>query len=99
MPGRRGRSCAPARRSSRVGRFVLAIVASTWLFGATATRARAASALPARAASVLIVRPANTPPVMVETLVRLRGELISAGFETEIVDAGAAAAGAAGESR
>ena len=35
---------------------------------------------------------------MVETLVRLRGELISAGFETEIVDGGAAA-GAGGESR
>jgi len=52
----------------------------------------------ARAASVVIVRPANTPPVMVETLVRLRGELISAGFETEIVDGGAGA-GAAGESR
>ena len=35
---------------------------------------------------------------MIETLVRLRGELISAGFETEIVDGGATA-GAGGESR
>ena len=41
----------------------------------------------------MIVRPANSPPVMVETLVRLKGELISAGFETEIVD-GAARRGA-----
>ena len=75
---------------------MLAVIASTWLFGAT--RARAASAAPARAASVVIVRPANTPPVMVETLVRLRGELISAGFETEIVDGGVGTS-AAGESR
>jgi hypothetical protein len=51
----------------------------------------------ARAASVIIVRPANVPPVMVETLVRLKGELTSAGFDTEIVDG--AAPGSAGESR
>ena len=73
----------------RVGRLALALLASSWLFGATY----------ARAASVLIiVRPANTPPVMVETLVRLKGELISAGFETEIVDGGVAPS-AAGDSR
>jgi hypothetical protein len=36
---------------------------------------------------------------MVETLVRLRGELISAGFETEIVDGPAPAANAMGDSR
>ena len=88
-----------------MGRLALAVLlASTWLFGVTPARAdsvppaRAASVLPARAASVLIVRPENTPPVMVETLVRLKGELISAGFETEIVDGGAGAS-AAGESR
>jgi hypothetical protein len=51
----------------------------------------------ARAASVIIVRPTNVPPVMVETLVRLKGELTSAGFETEIVDG--AAAGSGGDSR
>jgi len=51
----------------------------------------------ARAASVMIVRPANSPPVMVETLVRLKGELTSAGFETEIVDG--AAADSPGDSR
>jgi len=51
----------------------------------------------AQAASVMIVRPANSPPVMVETLVRLKGELTSAGFETEIVDG--AAAGSPGDSR
>ena len=44
-----------------------------------------AAAGDARPASVLIVRPANSPPVMVETLVRLKGELTSAGFDTEIV--------------
>ena len=71
-----------------MGRFVLAAVASTCLFVAT----------PARAASVLIVRPANGPPVMIETLVRLKGELTSAGFETEIVD-GPSGAGATGDSR
>ena len=60
----------------RVGRLALAALALTWLLTATA----------ARAASVIIVRPANGPPVMVETLVRLKGELTSAGFETEIVE-------------
>jgi hypothetical protein len=54
--------------------------------------------LRAHAASVVIVRPANSPPVMVETLVRLKGELTSAGFETEIVD-GAEAGGPAGDTR
>jgi len=83
----RGRSCAPLK-TARVGRLGLAIIATIGLFAAT----------PARAASVIIVRPANSPPVMVETLVRLRGELISAGFETEIVDA-APAEGAPRESR
>ena len=88
MPGRRGRSCAPLKISS-VGRLGLAIIATIGLFAAT----------PARAASVIIVRPANSPPVMVETLVRLRGELISAGFETEIVDSTAPAESAPRESR
>jgi len=67
----------------------LAILASTWLFGAA----------PARAASVVIVPPANSPPVMLETLVRLKGELISAGFETEILEGADAAGSAAGDSR
>jgi hypothetical protein len=57
------------------------------------------AAAPARAASVIIVRPTNSPPVMVETLVRLKGELTSAGFETEIVDAAAEVGAAAGDSR
>jgi hypothetical protein len=56
-------------------------------------------ATPACAASVVIVRPANSPPVMVETLVRLRGELISAGFATEIVDGAPPAGGGAADSR
>jgi hypothetical protein len=66
-----------------VRRFVLATVASAWLLGVAPTPL--ASATPARA-NVIIVRPKNVPPVMVETLVRLKGELISAGFEVEIVD-------------
>ena len=68
----------------------LAVFASIWLL----------EAAPCLAASVLIVRPANSPPVMVETLVRLQGELTSAGFATEIVDAAAAGEGPDGhESR
>jgi len=71
-----------------VRRLALAtLVSLTLLFGAAR----------ARAASVMIVRPANSPPVMVETLVRLKGELTSAGFDTEIVDG--AAAGIAPDSR
>jgi len=73
----------------RVGRLALATIALIGLFAAK----------PARAASVMIVRPANSPPVMVETLVRLKGELTSAGFETEIVDAVAPPGSAAGDSR
>lgn len=60
-------------------RLALATLLATWVVGAAV----------ARAASVMIVRPANSPPVMVETLVRLKGELTSAGFETEIVDSAA----------
>ena len=41
---------------------------------------------PSHAATVAIVRPANPPPAMTETLVRLHGELTSVGFATEIVD-------------
>lgn len=41
---------------------------------------------PSHAATVAIVRPANTPPAMTETLVRLHGELTSVGFATEIID-------------
>jgi hypothetical protein len=69
-----------------VRRLALAVVVAIGLLGATA----------ARAASVIIVRPAGGPPAMVETLVRLQGELASAGFATEIVDAAAATDGAAG---
>ena len=71
-----------------MNRLALAAIVSIGLFAATA----------AHAASVIIVRPANSPPVMVETLVRLKGELTSAGFGTEIVD-GTAAGGAAPDSR
>jgi hypothetical protein len=69
-----------------VRRLALATLLSIGLFGAAS----------ARAASVIIVRPANVPPVMVETLVRLKGELTSAGFDTEIVDGAAAGDSRAG---
>jgi len=57
------------------------------------------AAASARAAGVIVVRPANSPPVMFETLVRLKGELISAGFDTEIVDGPAPVGTATGDSR
>lgn len=63
--------------------------ASILLVGATVVLA----AGPAEAASVVLVRPANSPPVMVETLLRLKGELTSAGFEASIVDGTASASG------
>jgi hypothetical protein len=44
------------------------------------------AAAPAHAVTVAIVRPVNPPPLMVETLVRIHGELTSVGFATEIVD-------------
>jgi hypothetical protein len=53
----------------------------------------------ARAATVIIVGPVNGPPVMVETMVRLKGELTSAGFETQIVNAPPVASTADGGSR
>ncbi len=60
-----------------MARLGLTILSLALLLGAT----------PSRAATVAIVRPANPPPVMTETLVRLQGELTSVGFATEIVDA------------
>jgi hypothetical protein len=65
-----------------------AVFVSIWLLSAAA----ALAAGPTSGARVVIVRPANSPPVMVETLVRLKGELTAAGFETEIVDGPADAA-------
>jgi hypothetical protein len=65
-----------------------AVFVSIWLLRATAALAADTTS----GARVVIVRPANSLPVMVETLVRLKGELTSAGFETEIVAAPAGAA-------
>jgi hypothetical protein len=63
----------------RVHRIILAFVVaiSTSLLGAA----------PSHAARVAVVRPADPPPAIMETLVRLNGELTSVGFETEMVDA------------
>jgi hypothetical protein len=78
-----------------VRRLALITFASLVLLATAAAHAAGVS----RAAKVLIVRPGNSPEVMVETLVRLKGELTSAGFETEIVDGVAAAASTTGDSR
>jgi hypothetical protein len=77
---------SPRRHRDRPRRLALAVVVAVALFGASA----------ARAASVIIVRPAGGPPAMLETLVRLQGELASAGFATEIIDAVAATESPAG---
>jgi hypothetical protein len=42
----------------------------------------------ALAATVVIVRPANSSPAMAETVVRIHGELMSAGFDVHMVDEG-----------
>jgi hypothetical protein len=60
--------------------------------------ALALGAAPAVAATVVLVQPANPAPAMVEALVRVRGELSSAGFEVTIADAPAAEK-SGGESR
>ena len=46
-------------------------------------------AAPVRAATVAIMRPTNPPPVIAEAIIRLHGELMSVGFEAEIVDGSA----------
>jgi len=74
--------------ATRWFRLGFALLVCIWLQGATVALAAGTTS----GASVLIVRPANSPPVMVETVVRLKGELTSAGFETQIVDAPAGAA-------
>jgi hypothetical protein len=50
------------------------------------------------AATVVLVRTSNPAPGMTEALVRIHGELVSAGFEVEIVD-GLSVEGTNGESR
>lgn len=74
--------------ATRWFRLGFAVFVSIWLNSASPALAAGTTS----GASVVIVRPANSPPVMVETVVRLKGELTSAGFETEIVDAPTGAA-------
>jgi hypothetical protein len=59
-----------------VGRLVLVILAFAILLWPAQ----------AYAATVVIVRPANSTPALAETVVRIHGELISAGFGVAIVD-------------
>ena len=40
----------------------------------------------ARATAVLLMRPSDTPRDLAEALVRINGELLSVGFETELID-------------
>jgi hypothetical protein len=75
-----------ANQARRIDFSVLAAIMLVW-------------ATPARAATVVIVRPANPSPAIVETLVRLNGELLSVGFATEFVDEPALDKGAGHESR
>jgi hypothetical protein len=74
MPGRR-RPCdvVPELFVRRCASFVLACAALFWTARALA-------------ATVLIVRPVNSTQAMEETVVRIRGELLSAGFAVEMVD-------------
>ena len=51
------------------------------------------------AATVVIVRPANSSPAMAETVVRIKGELMSAGFGVEIVEGASLAIARGMESR
>jgi hypothetical protein len=44
-------------------------------------------AVPGAATTVVLVRPTSPSPAMLETLVRMGGELASVGFATEVVDA------------
>jgi hypothetical protein len=55
-------------------------------------------AMPAAAATVILVQPANPAPGMTEAVSRIHGELMSAGFDLQIVDA-SAVEGAEGQSR
>ena len=66
-----------------MGRLASILLAAAVLLGVT----------PARGATVVIVRPTDPPPVMTETLVRLKGELTSVGFTTQMVDAPSAGTG------
>lgn len=61
---------------------------------AFATFVWAASVL---AATVVIVRPENASPAMAETVVRIHGELISSGFDVEMVDGEALAPAASAQ--
>ncbi len=55
-------------------------VALLWL------AARALAAAPAPMPRVVLVRPAAAPPSVGEALARLRGELVAAGFQADVID-------------
>ncbi|MES1208025.1 MAG: hypothetical protein ABUS79_18985 [Pseudomonadota bacterium] len=61
----------------------LACVAAVALLAATGAGFAAA---PAPLPRVVLVRPAAAPPSVTEALVRLRGELIGAGFDADVLD-------------
>ncbi len=67
--------------TSRIGRG-LASAAAVWVALIFATDLARATALP----KVILVRPPAAPPSVTEALVRLRGELIAAGFDAEVIE-------------
>jgi hypothetical protein len=72
-----------------VGRFATAFIVLASLLWA----------VPAFAVTVVIVGPSRPSAGMAETVVRIRGELLSAGFAVEVVESTAAEGGAARDSR
>lgn len=72
--------------TSRIGRR-LASAAAVWFALVFATDLARAAALP----KVILVRPPAAPPSVTEALVRLRGELIAAGFDAEVIELSLAA--------
>ena len=69
-------SCCFIRERFRVRRLAIDVVLLTMLLWA----------IDASAASVLLVQPPSPSPAMAEAIVRVRGELISEGFQVEVMD-------------
>jgi len=60
--------------------------ASPWLAISVVLLAVFLWAVDARAANVILVQPPSPSPAMAEAIVRMRGELISEGFQVEVLD-------------
>jgi len=75
MPAPRA-SCYFIRERSAVRRLAIDVILLTTLFWA----------VDASAASVMLVQPPSPSPAMAEAIVRVRGELISEGFQVEVME-------------